>query len=57
MHWKTTIGGIVAAIGTALQAAAILPPPWGWLASLLTALGSIILGASAADKDLTVRKP
>jgi hypothetical protein len=46
------MGGILAAIGTALQAAAILPPPWGWIASLLQAVGSIILGATAADKSL-----
>lgn len=46
-NWKTTIGGIVAAIGTYFQSQE------GWqqiLGQVLSAIGLILLGHSAADK-------
>jgi hypothetical protein len=50
MHWKTTIAGILAAIGTALQAAALLPPPFNVIPVILTAVGQLLLGHHAADR-------
>lgn len=49
MHWKTTLAGVLAAIGQALSAIGALPPPWGTVAGLLSALGIALLGATAGD--------
>lgn len=46
-NWKTTFGGVIAAIGTYFQS------QQGWqqiLGQVLSAVGLLILGNSAADK-------
>jgi hypothetical protein len=46
-NWKTTLGGLLLAIGQA--APAILPSNWTWLGSTLTGIGGILIGGAAAD--------
>ena len=55
-HPKTTWGGILAAIGTVLTASAVLPPPFSFVGPLLGAVGSVLLGHSAADRTKVVEK-
>jgi hypothetical protein len=46
-NWKTTLGGVIAAIGTYFQS------QQGWqnvLGQVMSAIGLLILGNSAADK-------
>lgn len=50
MSLKTTISGIVAALGTALAAVGVLPPPWGVIAQLLAAAAVALLGYYSADR-------
>lgn len=50
MNWKTTLSGILGAMGTSLGATGVLPPPWGIVAQLLGALGIALLGTAAADR-------
>ena len=57
MHWRTTVGGVLAAIGQAATAANVIPGPWIWLAHLVQAVGLALLGISAADKSKTQAKP
>jgi hypothetical protein len=57
MHWKTTLSGILAAIGTALQAAQLLPPPFNVIPVILTAIGQLLLGWKAADRDRVSPRP
>jgi len=49
LHKRTTIAGILAAIGTALMGAAILPPPWNLIPVIISVIGQALLGAQAAD--------
>jgi len=54
--WKTTVGGIAAALGTAVTAAAQLDGAPKWLLLVgagLAALGSAFLGVSARDNGVT----
>lgn len=57
MHWRTTVGGILAAIGQAATAANIIPGPWTWVGHLVQAVGLALLGIAAADKRKTQPKP
>lgn len=50
MNWKTTIAGLVAAIGTTLTGSAILPEKWAWIGTAMQVIGLGLLGAYAADK-------
>lgn len=54
INWKTTVAGILAAIGPALAETGVLPPPWGVVAQLVSAVGLVLLGYSAADKSKPV---
>jgi len=46
---KTTIGGLLIAIGTALSA--VQEPQWlHWVGQIMIAVGSLILGTNAIDK-------
>jgi hypothetical protein len=52
--WKTTIGGIMSAIGTAIIGAnvaldLVTPPTLLWIGYLMSALGPVLLGVSARD--------
>lgn len=49
-NWKTTLAGILAAIGPALAETGALPQPWGTVAQLISAIGLVLLGYSAADR-------
>ncbi len=54
--WKTTVGGILCAIGTAIVGAnvaldLVTPPLVLWVGYLMSALGPVLLGASARDGD------
>jgi hypothetical protein len=53
MHWRTTLGGLLAAIGQAATAAGVIPGPWVWVGHLVQAVGLALLGVSAADKGKT----
>lgn len=50
MNVKTTVSGLLAALGTALAATGVLPPPWGVVAGLLASIGIALLGLNAQDK-------
>ena len=46
--WKTTVGGIITAIGMALSA--LDDPPWiRYVGAVLGAIGAMLLGKSAKD--------
>ncbi len=47
-NWKTTIGGLMAAVGAAL-ALAPLPDDWKWVPQFMTALGGALVGLAAKD--------
>lgn len=51
--WKTTIGGIVAALGAMLPVIAVYVPidkdTLDTLARIVTAVGAVIIGKSATD--------
>ena len=47
-NWKTTLGGILLALGSILPTLPI-PEEYKWLAQVLTAVGGVLLGASAKD--------
>lgn len=51
LSWKTTLGGILMALGQAVPA--ILPDAWDWLGGALTGLGGVILGGAARDNNVT----
>lgn len=55
-NWKTTVGGILAALGQALSSSAILPPPWSWIGPALAAAGVAFLGISATDRSTPPKK-
>jgi hypothetical protein len=50
MNWKTTFAGILAALGQGVSAVGVLPPPWGVVAQLLSAIGLALLGYHSADR-------
>ena len=50
MNWKTTLAGVVSAIGAALAGTGVLPTPWGTVASLISSLALALLGYTAKDK-------
>lgn len=56
MNWKTTVGGLLAALGQALQTLGVLPGPWSFVGPLLTGIGTAILGLTAADAAKTPKK-
>jgi sulfite exporter TauE/SafE len=47
--WKTTLGGILAAIGTALMAT----DDWKWLGYIFNGIGLLLLGLAAKDSNVT----
>jgi uncharacterized membrane protein HdeD (DUF308 family) len=47
---RTTIGGILAAIASAVLANGLVPVPYVWIASLVQAIALVLLGVAAADK-------
>lgn len=49
-NWRTTLAGVLAAIGTVLSTSALLPGPWGAIAGAIGALGTALLGLFAQDK-------
>lgn len=52
MNWKTTLGGILAAIGQFLET--LVEPDWmPLLGRVMTAVGLFLLGASARDYNVT----
>ena len=55
-HTKTTVGGVLAAVGAIVAKAAILPPPFGLIPVVLEAIGLGLLGHAAADKCKVVEK-
>lgn len=55
INWKTTLGGILAAIGQFLES--IQDPAWvGLVGRILTAAGLFLLGTSARDYNVTSEK-
>lgn len=53
--WKTTAGGILAAIGGILATAA-MPDGYIWIntgGSVLASVGTLIIGATARDNDVS----
>jgi hypothetical protein len=57
-NWKTTVAGILAALGTAGAAAGIVAPPWSFAFVALTVIGQALLGFWAADNGVVaVPKP
>jgi len=53
LHWKTTLGGILAAIGGALSG----QDGWlGYIGKGLLMIGPLILGTAAADSTAVVTK-
>ena len=49
--WKTTIGGLLAAVGTALSASS--NPNAHATGTILSGIGVLVMGASARDNDKT----
>lgn len=50
--WKTTLGGILAAIGTGLQA--VKDPSWvALIGQILGGIGVLVIGAAARDNGVT----
>ncbi len=52
--WKTTIGGLLSAVGTAIVGASVAldlvtPPALLWVGYLMSAVGPVLLGTSARD--------
>jgi hypothetical protein len=47
-NWKTTLGGILLAIGTAALGAPI-PEKYRWIPGVLSAAGGALLGLTAKD--------
>ena len=48
--WRTTLGGLLVALGTSLRYA---DPPASSYADLLVIVGSLILGGAARDNNVT----
>lgn len=48
-NWKTTIGGIISAIGLAGSSVPGVPEEYRWIFAVLSAAGIILMGATAKD--------
>jgi len=49
--WKTTLGGLLVALGQGLPQ--VLPAEWQWVGSMLTGIGGLLLGVAARDHGAT----
>jgi len=50
--WRTTLGGLIMAVGLALASGKIVnSPTWESWGSVIAAIGAAITGKSAADHD------
>jgi hypothetical protein len=47
-NWKTTLGGLLLAVGTAALGAPI-PEKWRWAPGVVSAIGGALLGMTAKD--------
>lgn len=47
-NWKTSLGGILMAMGT-IATQAPIPPPYSWIPAVITAVGGALTGLSAKD--------
>ena len=54
-NWRTSIFGVLAAIGAALSRAEGLPAPIPQIGSVLEAIGLALTGISAADANNTTK--
>ena len=50
-NWRTTIGGIIMAIGT-IATQAPIPPQYSWIPTVVAAIGGAITGITAKDKNV-----
>lgn len=48
-NWKTTIGGVLVALGIAGANVAAVPEEYRWLFAVAGALGAVFLGGTAKD--------
>lgn len=46
-NWRTTVGGILVAIGQSVQATS---PKLAWLGQILTGVGALLLGINTVDR-------
>lgn len=46
-NWITTVGGVLAAVGTIASQA--VPAPYSWIPALIAAIGSAMIGGGAKD--------
>lgn len=49
--WKTTLGGILAMLGPVAKSS--LPAAWAWVGDALLSIGSLVIGISARDNNVT----
>ena len=49
--WKTTLGGILAMLGPIAKQS--LPAQWSWVGDMLLSVGSLVIGLSARDNNVT----
>jgi len=48
-NWKTTLGGILSAVGLALVGLETLPEKYKWVGPIMAAIGAALVGATAKD--------
>jgi hypothetical protein len=51
--WKTTLGGVMATIGTVLKDVELPGDYWPVIANILVAVGLFLMGVSARDSNVT----